>query len=109
MKRALGSTTTREDELRRAGRALFGQKFNGVFAADERFPESTGYSIVNTKARRTGGEHWLAFANGLMYDSFGRDKSGDAEQHVAQKDCGQRCLAWLCVYDELGPESAAAV
>ena len=108
MKRALGDTTTGEHELRRAGRALFGQAFNGVFAADERFPEA-GYSIVNTKARRTGGEHWLAIANGLMYDSFGRDASGDAEQHIAQKDCGQRCLAWLCVYDELGAAIAATV
>ena len=108
MKRALGDTTTSEGELRRAGKALFGEKFNGVFAADERFPEA-GFSIVNTKARRTGGEHWLAYANGNMYDSFGRDQSGDAEQHVVQKDCGQRCLAWLCVYDELGADFAANV
>jgi len=108
LKKVLGDTSTSEDELRRAGRALFGDKFVGVFAADECCSEA-GYSIVNTKARRTGGEHWLAFANGLMYDSFGRDQSGDAEQHVVQKDCGQRCLAWLCVYDELGADFAATV
>ena len=104
----MGEATTSEDEIERAGKALFGGRFNGAFAADERFPEA-GYSIVNTETRQTGGAHWLAIANGLLYDSFGRDQSGDAEQHVVQKDCGQRCLAWLCVYDEFGPDFAATV
>ena len=57
----------------------FGARFNGVFASNERFP-LRGYSIVNTLPRNTAGEHWLAICDGYLYDSFGRDKSGEPEQ-----------------------------
>ena len=106
------------DELERVGWLLFPDKFAGVFAKDETFDPHQGYAIVNTDPQTESGEHWMAIADGNLYDSFARkdaplriDKpnlniSGDPypEQHVLEKNCGQRCLAWLATYDTVGPE-----
>jgi hypothetical protein len=107
----MGGDTTTESQLNHVGKALFGKKFGGVFASNEK-PRGR-YAIVNTKSRGTGGEHWLALTPGLVYDSFGRqkygDNSGDAEQAMKETNCGQRCLAFLLVYDELGSDFAALI
>ena len=107
----MGDGTTTESLLNHVGKQLFGRKFGGVFASNEK-PRGR-YCIVNTMPRGTSGEHWLAIAPGLVYDSFGRQKygdyTGDAEQAIQQTNCGQRCLAWLLVYDELGADYAALI
>jgi hypothetical protein len=100
--------TTGEDQLDHAGKEAFGARFNGVFASNERFPLH-GYSIVNTLPRNTAGEHWLAVCDGYLYDSFGRDKSGDTEQKYVETNCGQRCLAFINVYDQHGLGVAALI
>ena len=60
-----------------------------------------------------GGVHWLARADGLIYDSYGRRKygdfSGDAEQKKDETCCGQMCLAWLCVHKEMGAGAARLI
>ena len=98
------STTTGEKELHKMGKDLFGVKFQGVFAANDIRPKhKRGLCyLINTKPRRTGGEHWMAVGpDGTIYDSFGReeygDMTGDAEQAMKETNCGQRSLAWLCV------------
>ena len=100
IEKSLGRKRTSESQLREAGRLLFGSQFKGVFASDDPYPKR-GFSIINTDARASGGVHWLAYADGTWYDSFGRleygDESADAEQKISQRDCGQRSLAWLCV------------
>ena len=108
IRRTLGNSTTSETQLRKAGESLFGKRFRGVYASNEKRPKK-GFMIVNTKPRGTTGEHWCAIADGLLYDSFGRDASGDAEQDMREKNCGQRSLAWLCTYDDLGRGAAALV
>ena len=108
MRRVLGNSTTSETQLSKAGHSLFGKRFKGVFAANEKRPKK-GFMIVNTLPRGTAGEHWFAIADGLIYDSFGRDASGDAEQDMREKNCGQRSLAWLCTYEDLGREAASLV
>jgi hypothetical protein len=101
-------STTNEDQLNHAGKQAFGNKFNGVFAANEKFP-LRGYSIINTLPRNTPGEHWLAICNGYLYDSFGRDRSNDPEQKIEESNCGQRCLAFIEVYDRFGLDTALLI
>jgi len=104
--------------LGRIGRVLFGRLFLGVVARDE-LPASTDkkYLICNLDNRDMPGSHWIAIADNIIYDSFGRDlgfdgyvqTEDDAEQHVREDNCGQRCLAWLCVYHSFGPIAAMQI
>ena len=72
----MGEQTTDENELNMAGLAMFPHEWTGVFAGDET-PPKRGYCIQNTAPRASGGVHWLARADGLVFDSFGRPKYGD--------------------------------
>lgn len=129
----LGNTTTDADQLESVGVELFGFAFRGVFASDEVPPltDDRPYLIANTDTMDGPGEHWLALARYpsdpdtvFLYDSFGRPKAElvpwitqqrvvdsdlDAEQEVHESNCGQRCLAWLVVFDELGPDVALTI
>ena len=115
---------TGEDELRKAGKHLFGRRFKGVFAADEmtvpRMLRSGESCILNLDKRNQPGSHWIAIVRGkkefITYDSFGRrlttnskHTEADAEQHIMEENCGQRCLAWLCVYYEFGEKCALMI
>ena len=90
-----------------------------MFASDEipRTFKSRQSAIVNLDPRSSGGSHWIAMVatvkDIIVYDSFGRDvlagqlagvryTEDDAEQHIYENNCGQRCLAWLCVYYKHG-------
>jgi hypothetical protein len=112
----MGDDKTSDLQLNQIGKSLFGRKWNGVFASNESYP-STGYSIVNLDTAGEPGSHWVAVANGNVYDSFGRcgllnderltcagDKRPD--QLVREDNCGQRCLAWLLVFQVCGIEGA---
>jgi len=115
---------TGEDELRKAGKHLFGRRFKGVFAADEMtVPRTLSVGeacILNLDTRRMAGSHWIAIGRGkkefITYDSFGRKLTtnskhteADAEQHIMEENCGQRCLAWLCVYYKYGGKCALMI
>ena len=97
-------------------RYLFGKKFAGVYARD-RIPKNLNgrYAVVNMDKHDMPGSHWVGMAGGLVYDSFGRitlpgrPTERDAEQDVLEVNCGQRCIAWLCVYDVFGAEVASFV
>lgn len=123
----LGNTTTYGDDVERVGKKMFGKKFKGVFSSDN-FPKiKTGYMIVNMDKSTEMGSHWVAFAADKtgynIYDSFGRsthkifpniggrfnESKRDAEQSVLQNDCGQRCLAWLYVWDQFGKKMAMSI
>lgn len=107
-------------------------RWRGVFALNEPWRNSHGYSIINLEPRHKSGEHWIAKANDLIYDSFGRngivetrekenqigggdDKrslhytDSDVEQRKREDNCGQRCIAWLMVYERFGREGAQLV
>jgi hypothetical protein len=116
---AMGSGTTMSGPLDQVGRALFLTKWKGVFASNEQYPDR-GYCIVNLDPSYESGSHWVAVANGLVYDSFGRcgllddsrlkcggDKLPDQDQ--LENNCGQRCLAWLCVHQVAGVPGANMV
>lgn len=126
-----GTKETWTETLNSMGREVFGFKFKGVYPSN-RIPSLTAqnpYCIVNIDKSFQKGSHWLAMAyhNGhiYVYDSFGRktkaligkkawkknmiDTDYDAEQKTNQDDCGQRCIAWLMVFDTLGPEYAVTI
>ena len=126
------STTTDNVELERMGHTLIGTKFKGAYASGgiPALAAKQPYAVVNNKAAASGGEHWLGIARiprtgrVLVYDSYGRshetllpgalppgshDTDRDIEQSVAQTNCGQRSLAWLVVFDKLGPAAARLV
>ena len=120
---AVSNTTTYGDTLLRHARQWFGRKFHGVYMRDEVPSDLNGrrpYAIINLDDSKdpNGGSHWIAVAwqpaqRALwVYDSFGKmhdvpqellalygdivsPTEPDAEQHVDEKNCGARCLAWL--------------
>lgn len=125
-------TTTDNFELMRIGRQLFGRKFAGVYSSDQRpaLSKKAPYAILNTKPASSGGEHWVALARVpstgklMHYDSFGRshrelfpdrwedravDTELDAEQDERTTECGQRSIAWLLLFDQLGPSAAKMI
>ena len=123
-------TTTDNVELTKHARKLLGSKFKGVYASDEipALSAKQPYAILNTKPRDHGGEHWTAVARVprsgklMHYDSYGRshktlfplpsstiDTEDDLEQHIAETNCGQRSIAWLLLFDSLGPAAARLV
>ena len=127
------TTTTDNNELLEVGHMLFGARFKGVFASGG-FPAlsaSQPYAVVNNKPAATGGEHWLGIARVphtgrlMVHGSFGRPHATllgpgslppgatrtdpGAEQSVRETNCGQRSLAWLVVFDRLGPAAARLV
>jgi hypothetical protein len=108
------SDVTTGSQLLKYGRLFFGRKFTGVFARDQ-MPVNFQYMIVNLDNSDEPGSHWMACVrdtNGvLVYDSFGRNiplfvnqinTESDQEQHIQEENCGQRCLAFLLVYDYYG-------
>lgn len=103
-------------QLQKYGKIFFGRKFTGVFARDQ-MPVNINfqYMIVNLDNSDQPGSHWVACVrdtNGvLVYDSFGRNiplfvnqinTESDPEQLLQEENCGQRCLAFLLVYDYYG-------
>lgn len=116
---ALGNDITSGGDLDRIGSSLFMRKWKGVHAANEPY-DSKGYNIVNLDDSGSPGTHWVAVANGHVYDSFARcgiigeaedlcAGDGKADQKLKENNCGQRCLAWLCVYDSAGLSGANLV
>jgi hypothetical protein len=117
--------STFNTELHAKGLDYFGKKFAGVFAADQipRLPFGH-YAIANLDKSNQPGSHWIALARSpkhyIVYDSFGRNTKkilptltmsniqtdNDAEQSPTEDNCGQRCLAWLLLFDNWGQRMA---
>ena len=126
-------TTTDNIELLQAGKQLLGDKFAGVYSSDQRpaLSKQKPYAILNTKPTSSGGEHWVGLArvpsNGkiMHYDSFVRShrqlfpdrwedeaidtELDDVEQDERTTECGQRSLAWLLLFDQLGSSAAKMI
>jgi hypothetical protein len=120
----LGNGVTEDWQLEAMGRMLFGRRFQKVVMSDQfhGVTKNNPYAIINMSPQRLhdGGTHWIAAAwhsqgQTLIYDSFGSMHSlpediakkfgsvqiltSHAQQHVDEENCGQRCLAWLILYD----------
>lgn len=108
----IGNTTTSESTLDKLGKQLFGREWSGVFPADK--VSIDRYGVANFDSSDEPGTHWIAIVNSngryIFYDSFGRaDWDTDSEQHVAETNCGQRCLAWLMVAHNHGLKEAVMI
>ena len=133
MNKILGNKATYSDDLHTEARRQLGAKFKGVFPSDKvpKLHQLTPYAILNLDNSSQSGSHWIAVAFDndddelVFYDSFGRkssriipsihreykviDTHSDAEQRIKEDNCGQRCLAWLKLYDLLGKAAAIKI
>jgi|SRR5210317_744836 len=120
--------TTYLKELDGIGHKLLGVKYKGTFPSDKipKLNDLSPYCILNLDRSTEPGSHWIALVKDdkedrcLVYDSFGRknttiiphlrfsgngrviDTDRDPEQHPTQTNCGQRCLAFLSIYNKWG-------
>ncbi|MCP5019378.1 MAG: hypothetical protein GY938_29455 [Ketobacter sp.] len=124
IQKVIGKSTTTSTQLNTAGRLLLGVKFKGAWPSDAVPRLKNGdMAIANLDGSEGPGSHWVGLAKEagklMVYDSFGRkahriipalhrrgriilDTEQDAEQGKAQKNCGQRCLAALAVFQVFG-------
>ena len=117
----LGTGVTYSTELDRIASSLFSSRWLGIFARDQIPQKQRGYMIVNLDNSHEPGSHWVAVADNMFYDSFGRHSTElwfsqrytntrvDVEQGVDELNCGARCLALLCVYHLHGPSVAKTI
>jgi len=114
----LGTQVTNSRQLEAMCIRFFPKHFQGVYARDKFLPQKGKYAIVNLDKTGQPGTHWVAVADGLLYDSFGRlntlqqnlpTTEEDIEQGYLQENCGQRCIAWLCVFHVEGREVAQTI
>ena len=127
----LGNKVTYNTDLDRVGKQVFKDKYAGTFASDQ-LPQLTDrvpYCILNVDKSHEGGSHWIGVCkvprsgDVMIYDSFGRksseliphvksaggqivDTDYDAEQRDEETNCGARCMAWIALFDEMGPDAA---
>jgi hypothetical protein len=131
VEKLVGTGVTYLSQLEGAGKALLGVSFKGVYPSDKvpKLNDLAPYCIVNLDRSGQPGSHWVAIAKIedspelVFYDSFGRSQSEilptlngrfvntdpDPEQLPLEENCGARCLAWLLVYDQEGPEAALKI
>ena len=128
--RKFGRIALDTDQINNECRGLFGKKYKGCYAQDEKFPLKAGFYIINTDLKEGEGIHWCSLVIGTkncyLYDSFARDPKirlphlvkrlskykfvydeRDAEQKAYYKNkmvvtCGQNCIGWLMIVNEYG-------
>ena len=125
-------STTFSTELNRIGKYLLGNKFKGVFSADN-IPtlQNEQYCIVNLDRSYESGSHWVSLARKnnktYFFDSFGRNdkqilpllsKSGngkilntdsDPDQRISEYNCGQKSIGFLVFFELYGEEKALEI
>jgi len=117
----LGEEETNGDDLNQTAGHMFEEKWRGVRASDQLDNLQNGYYIANLDTHKQPGSHWVALAvepNAVFYfDSFARpnestlqlqdpdrliiqEANPDIVQPMESDSCGQRCIAWLMMYDQ---------
>ena len=111
---------TNNIELNKLGKELFGNKFIGVFMANElQRMKNNEYCIINNKSSKSHGEHWLSLIKyndkKYIWDSFARNyktlspyfkNKNWVNASVKQfepnegKDCGQLSLSFILTFDK---------
>jgi hypothetical protein len=123
LKKVIGKEVLTTSDCDYWGSLLFGNNYKGTYAADNPADKS-GYCIINLDSSDQGGSHWVACADGVIWDSYGRDvikrlplqkyalnnaDTKDANQKKYEVDCGIRCLAWLYIVESCGIENAKKI
>ena len=124
----IGNTTTDNYQLDKICKQLFNKKWLGCVPLDL-IDNNTGYQIINLSKSYESGSHWIACINDgknkIFYDSFGdlhklnqnpyikvlqpTFTEDDTEQMIKESNCGQRCIAWLYLYDNYGLDEAMKI
>lgn len=134
----IGNTETSSDQLDALGFKIL-KGYKGAVPRDKiPILNNNECCIVNTDDSKGGGVHWLALASDskgkqYFYDSFARDYKKlvpelrrktiinsdikDREQQdisikgdkKTETNCGARCIAWLLVFQKLGPKYAELI
>ena len=107
--------TTSASELSGYLRSKLGGAYRGMFPASKKpvLNEKKPYAVVNTKDRGMG--HWLGMLwtpqGTVVYDSLAIDgmTEDDAEQSIAETNCGHRAAAWLLFAKKYGAEEAMKI
>ena len=131
--RKLGLHALDTSEIDLIGKSVFGTKYRGCHAQDEKFELKSGYYVINNDLAKGPGEHWvglyLTAKTAYFYDSFARDANKlvsvlvkrlktrrivnsdrkDSEQKGLEIICGHLSLAWLTVIKELGIRAAMKI
>ena len=128
----LGRHALSNTEIDSVAQTLFGTKYRGSFAQNEKFEKKTGFYIINTDTASGPGEHWISVVltpkTAYVYDSFARDSKKlvphlvrylyprkiieskkDKEQKGAEIICGHLSLSFLCVANDLGIKYAILI
>ena len=128
IEKILGNSTTDNIQLNEICNDLFKSKWLGCCSIDT-INDGVGYQIINLDLSSGAGTHWVASVNDgkqtIVYDSFGdlnkltqnkyirilnpKFTEDDREQGINESNCGQRCVAWLAVYDLLGRDKALRI
>lgn len=121
-----GKDETLSSQLITICRKFFNTNFKGVFPIDlipYKDLKNHDFLIFNLDKHNQPGSHWCAmykFDNNIyVYDSFGRkvlknnkqviNSELDAEQKKSEKNCGQRCIAWLLIAKKYGIKNAIKI
>ena len=115
-------------EIDTLANTLFGTKYKGSFAVNDKFQLKAGYYIINNDVKSGAGIHWIAMVltakKAYIYDSVARDSNKlvshlvkklklakytiinsdrkDKEQKETEIICGHLSISFLSVVKELG-------
>jgi hypothetical protein len=117
----LGKESTDSEQFNNFCKILFGNKFRGGYAYDQPIKFEKGESAIDTSDKP--GSHWVAVCKSnryITYDSFRRNikkirgslfsnTEEDREQEYTEKNCGQRCIAFLCVWYSMNDKVALSI
>ena len=128
VEKILGNSTTDNIQLNSICADLFKNKWLGCCSIDT-IKNGDGFQIINLDISTGPGTHWIASAKDkdgtVIYDSFGdlnnlnespfiqifhpKFTEQDKEQKPNESNCGQRCVAWLLVYNLCGRDKALTI
>jgi hypothetical protein len=131
----LGRHALNNSEIDTLAQTIYGTRYKGSFAQDEKFELKSGFYIINTDIAKGPGIHWISLyltpKTSYIYDSFGRDPKTlvphltkrltkakrkivssdrtDKEQRGLSIICGHLSLSFLSVAKDLGVRSAIKI
>ena len=126
LEQKIGSGVTNTTQLNFICKSLFGDKYHGTYSSNQlpNLSAKKPYAITNVDNSKQRGSHWVAIFRDpvkrkyMLFDSFERptrslipsaykkykpvDTDYDVDQRDNQDDCGQSCVSFLRICDELG-------
>jgi hypothetical protein len=117
----IGISTTTNIQLNNFCKKIFGEKFIGVFSANEMpLLKNKQMCIINNQSNKQPGEHWLGaykYKNKtFIYDTFDRDVKSLSRywkhkhnwynvnkfrtESFKDRNCGQHSITFLIIFDK---------